>query len=108
MSLYIAVLCIAACCVVVTDYLQFWDSLDPLLSRWLGFKAKLPAKPFKCSTCQTHWIGLIFLIVSGQWTIWTYLYLLLVSAATPLMENLLRNVIDAVGIIINLPMTFLK
>lgn len=107
MNLYLVILCIAACCVVITDYLQFFEEIKPVLSRWLGFNVRI-GKPWNCSTCQTHWLGLIFLIASGQWTIWTYLYLLLISASTPLIENLLRNMIDAAGIIINLPMTFLK
>lgn len=107
MNLYLVILCIAACCVVITDYLGFFDELETLLGKRLGYKIKFP-KPINCSTCEAHLIGLLYLIISGQWTIWTYLYLLLISASTPLIENLLRNMIDAAGIIINLPMTFLK
>ena len=100
--IYLEILAIAAVCVIVTDVLQFFFFFYPILSKLLGFKAKLPAKPFKCSTCQTHWIGLIVLIVVGKWTIFNYAYLLAVSASTPLLNTLWWNIQGIIGLIINL------
>lgn len=107
MEVLLNIFLIALCCVIIIDYLQFFESIKPVLSKLFGFNVRI-VKPFSCSTCSTWWIGLIYLIIVSQVSIANITLLLLISACTPLMENLLRNVIDAVGIIINLPMTFLK
>lgn len=107
MEVLLNVFLIAVCCVIVIDYLQFFEEIKPMLSKLFGFKVRI-GKPFSCSTCSTWWLGLIYLIIVSQVSIANITLLLLISASTPLIENLLRNMIDAAGIIINLPMTFLK
>lgn len=92
---------IALICVVVTDVLQFFDSIEPLLSKILGFKVKLPVKPFKCSTCQTFWIGLIYLLVAGAFTLPYAALTLCIAASTPQIENLWWNIQGLIGLVIN-------
>lgn len=93
---------IAVCCVIVTDVLQFAENIEPLLSKIVGFKAKLPVKPFKCSTCQTFWLGLLYLLITSQVSLVAIALLLLISASTPLIENLYWNIQGVIGTIINL------
>lgn len=93
---------IAVCCVIVTDVLQFMENFEPVLSKVFGFKVKLPVKPWKCSTCQTFWLGLLYLLITSQLSLSALALLLLISSSTTLIENLYWNLQGVVGTIINL------
>lgn len=92
---------IAVCCVIVIDVLQFFDNLNPILSKLLGFRVKL-GKPFTCSTCSSFWLGLLYLIIVGAISLKTITLLLAVSASTPLLNTLWWNIQGIIGLIINL------
>lgn len=56
-------------------------------------------KPFSCSLCMTWWIGLIYLLIAGKFTIGYIAFLALVAAATRIEEsifNLLEDIIFSV------------
>lgn len=95
---------IAVICVIIIDISGFIEGIESLLTKVLGYKVRIP-KPFSCSMCSTHWIGLIYLIFT-HFSIESYMILLLISICTPLIENVIRNLMDIVGILINVPMTF--
>lgn len=98
---------IAVILVCITDISGFWDSVEAGVSRWLKCKIALP-KILVCSFCQTHWIGLIYMIIAGIFSLQNYALLLLICISTPLISNVIYNIKDILGIIINIPMTFLK
>lgn len=49
----------------IIDLSGFIPSLEMSLSKWLKIKAHIP-KPFSCSLCSGWWLGLIYLLVTGQ------------------------------------------
>lgn len=46
-------------------------------------------KPFDCSYCMTHWIGLIYLIITSQFSLFAYAILLLFCFMTPVIKDLM-------------------
>lgn len=101
MEIILNIFLIAVCCVIVIDVLQFFDNLNPILSKLFGFRVKL-GKPFTCSTCSSFWLGLLYLIISGSFSLKTVTLLLAVSASTPLLNTLWWNIQGIIGLIINL------
>lgn len=102
MELWLNIFSIALICVIVIDVLQFFDSIEPLLSKILGFKVRLPEKPFKCSTCSTFWLGFIWLCIAGAVTLPNVALLLCLAASTPQIENLWWNIQGIIGLLVNL------
>lgn len=97
MGIYINLLLIAICAVCVIDISGFVEEIEAYLTKL--FKSPLPLhipKPISCSLCTTHWIGLIWLIASGNWTLLTYAALLLISVATPVINDIIHLVLDGI------------
>lgn len=60
-------------------------------------------KPFGCSFCMTHHIGLLYLIFAGKFTLMLYVLLLLLAYFTTTTKNILILVKDFIdGIIYKL------
>lgn len=60
-------------------------------------------KPWACSFCMTHHIGLLYLIFSGRITLLLYVILLLLCFFTPTTKNILILVRDFIeGIVYQL------
>lgn len=103
----INLLYIALVCVIVTDQLHFWEEFSPYIKSWLSggkFKSPIDFKLFTCSTCQTHWLCLLYLICTGGFTLLNYTLILLLSWATPvissvltLLKNFLLKVINTIA-----------
>lgn len=101
MNTFLNIFLIALICVIAINVLQFFDSIEPILSKLLGFKVRLPEKPFKCSTCAAWWTGLIYLFIVGQFSLVWVAVLLCISASTPQIERLWWNVQGLIGLIVN-------
>ena len=91
-------ICIMVICTIITDILQFWDNFSPYIKSWMTggkFKSPIKFKLFECSTCQVHWLSLIYLICTGNFTIVNYTIIILLSWLTPVLAqllSLLRNI----------------
>lgn len=91
-------ICIMVICTIITDILQFWDNFSTYIKSWMTggkFKSPIDFKLFQCSTCQTHWLCLIYLIVTNNFSILNYTYILGLSFMTPVLAqllSLLRNI----------------
>lgn len=72
-------------CVLITDVAGApEDMLEPLVKKLTGSKVgKLADRPWKCSLCQTFWTGLIYLLVTGNFTLVNFTLVLLVACLTP-------------------------
>lgn len=46
-------------------------------------------KPFDCSYCMTHWIGLFYLIITHQFSLFAYAILLFFCFMTPVVKDLM-------------------
>lgn len=82
---------IAVCTVVVIDLSGFIDDVEGILSRRMNIKARIP-KPFSCSFCMTHWICLIWMLLTGRLTLALYTITLLLAYSTPLINDILITV----------------
>lgn len=76
------------------------DGLQPFLFR--NFRFKLKTKPFLCSYCMTHHIGFLYLLISGNLTIYYYCFLLFICWLTPIINNLMILIRDILAKITNL------
>ena len=77
---------IALILVVITDISGFpEDGLAPLFRKITGSKKGVPSKIFTCSFCQTNWVGLFYLIVTGQLSLASYAIVLLFATMTPVI-----------------------
>ena len=62
---------------------------------------KLSLKPFSCSLCMTHHLGLLYLLILGEFTILNYGYICLLAYMTTVSGNLFLNIKDFLTRIIN-------
>lgn len=91
----IDILSITLITVIVTDQLHFWEDLSPYIKSLMTggkFKSPIKFKLFECSTCQAHWLCLIYLICTGNFTIINYTLVLIISWMTPIINDLLTLV----------------
>lgn len=95
MNLFLDLLLIQFIIVMITDITGFvQDGLEPLVKALMKTKVGHLSKIFVCSLCQTHWVGLIYLLIVGQFNLMTYAYLLLLSVLTPLTGSIIHLFID--------------
>ena len=89
------IICILLICVIVTDQLHFWEEFSSSIKSILTkgkFKSPIKFKLFECSTCQSHWLCLIYLICTGHFTIINYTIILVLSWTTPIISSILTLV----------------
>lgn len=101
--IYINLLIIQLIIVFVIDLSGFIeDGIEPLLGKiFKNPKVKLK-KPWSCSLCMTTWIGLLYLLITGHFTIPMIGYVLLLAYLTPIANNLLIMIKEALTKITNL------
>lgn len=63
------------------------DGIQPFFRK--HFKGPLKTKPFLCSMCMTHHIGLIYILITGKFSIPMWGFVCLLSFLTPVWNNLL-------------------
>lgn len=92
------IICILLITVIITDQLHFFEefssSVKSILTRG-KFKSPIKFKLWICSSCQVHWLSLIYLICTGNFTIVNYTIILILSWTTPLINSiftLLKNI----------------
>lgn len=96
--------------VVIVDLSGFTDSwksgLKYLLTKGQFRSPEYSLKPFDCSLCLTFWSGLVYLLVTAQFSLFMLAYLLVVAFMTSVIKDALILVKDMVtfllGIINNL------
>ena len=98
MNSYIILLLIAITVVNIVDLSGFIDTVKHWIWRWV-WKGKREYKdfdfrPFECSYCMTHHIGLLYLIIAGKWTLLAYAVLLLLCYLTPIIKDIIQLVKD--------------
>lgn len=103
--IYIDLLIIQMILVFVTDLTDFKSFLYRCLSRWLT-RGKIVSgegnlKLLNCSLCQTHWAGLLYLVLSGNFSFLMWGYVCLLAFLTPVSKDLLLCVKDLLTWIIS-------
>lgn len=69
---------------------KLWKKLYGIIP----FKEDWSLKPFDCSLCMTFWIGLLYLIIIGSFTIPYIGYVCLLSFLTPIIQEILLMIKD--------------
>ena len=64
--------------VFIVDLSGWTDTWLGYFSRWLGYTVK-EFKPFTCSLCSSWWAGIIYLIVTGQFSLGLLAYVALLA-----------------------------
>ena len=83
--------------VIITDQLHFWEEFSSSLKSLITkgkFKSPIRCKILECSTCQSWWVNLIYIIIIGKFTIPMIVYILVLSWTTPIINSiftLLKN-----------------
>lgn len=102
--------------VVITygiDVSGFGMEVKRLIFKWLLFPKysmdRIPEKPFFCSLCLTWWLGLILLLIEGQFNLPMLAILCLISYLAPitadlmiLMKDLLIKILDGLRRLFNI------
>lgn len=60
----------------------------------------LVRKPWSCSLCMTWWVGLIYLLVVGKFTIPMIGLVALLSFMTPVLKDLMLSVRELLNLIV--------
>lgn len=85
--------------VYIVDLSGFMDSVKHALGKWLNLSVRhLP--PFDCSLCMTWWIGLIYLIITSQFTLLNIAIVALLSLLALPIGGAISFLIDLFSFII--------
>jgi hypothetical protein len=102
--IYINLLLIGIIITFVLDTSGFYGEFTSIISGWMTngqIKKPIMIKPFCCSLCMTFWIGLVYIIISGGFSILNLAYLCLVAYMTPIYNDLMILLRDTITKIIN-------
>lgn len=94
--------------VIVIDLTDFIDSLKQAIWKWV-FKGNpreyrdFRLKPIDCALCSSFWLGMLYLVIWGKWTIGLMVFQLFLSYITPVIKDalllikaILQRMVDAV------------
>lgn len=107
MDASLVLLLITMMTVIVVDLTDFITAIKKAVWRWV-FKDKrqysdFPLKPLDCSLCLSFWLGLLYLVIWGKWSLGLMALQLFLSFLTPvfkdalmLVKAMLQRMIDAV------------
>lgn len=80
-------------CVNIVDISGVVEHIEGLIARLLSLK-KVRIHLIECSFCVSHWIGLLYLLVTGSLSLKTYCFVLILSFLTSVTKELLWTVRD--------------
>lgn len=66
------------------------DGIQPFFRKHLG--GTLRTKPFLCSQCMTHHIGLIYILITGNFSVPMWGFVCLLAFLTPVTQNILVGI----------------
>ena len=99
MNCVIDILLLAAIIVFIVDLSGFTQTWKSWLGKWLGVQiGNVP--PFDCSLCLTFWVGLIYLIASGHFTLPALAFLCMTAYCTALMTETLAAIRELVAALV--------
>ena len=90
--------------VIISDELQFWNNFSPIISGWLTkgkIKKPIPSKIMTCSTCQSWWANLLYIILMGKLSIPMVAYILGLAYLAPIINDILVFVTETTKWILN-------
>lgn len=95
--IFVNLLLLSIAWVIIIDFTSIIQDAEHYIEKFLKIrKAEIP-KPFSCSMCMIFWSGLIYLILTGQFTLFTLCTLLIICFFSTSIYNVLylvKNLID--------------
>lgn len=95
--MYLNCLLITVIFVIISDKLQFWNNFSPIISKLLTNGAKktpIQSKIMTCSTCQSWWMNLLYIIITGHLSIFMVGYILFIAYMTPVISDVLELITE--------------
>lgn len=68
-----------------------WKCLHPKIA----YK-EFSIKPFDCSLCLTFWIGIVYSLIIGTFSLYTLLFICLLAMLTPELHQILKTLIMSI------------
>ena len=85
-TFYLNIICITLIFVIGLDILHFWDDFSKIISGLIT-KGKVHKvfceKPCGCSTCMSFWTNIIYMFVSGNFSVLNILIIIVLAMFTP-------------------------
>lgn len=101
MKLTIDILTIAVICVFIIDLSGFVDTIKDAMGRWLKIRVG-SLKPFDCSLCSTFWVGLLWIICTGQFSLINILLVAMAAFCTTIIKEIIMTGKEAVMALLRL------
>lgn len=100
--MYLNIFLIIFSFVIIIDVLGFWWEIKKVLASFIKVKPEniKDIKPFSCSTCLGWWTSLLYLLITGNMSLITLFYALVISSLAPLMLDAYNLVFDYIQFII--------
>ena len=74
---------------------SFKHSIWKRLFKGIPYKEDWRLKPLDCSLCMTWWIGLIYILITSQFSILMVGYIALLAFMTPIIKDIMILLKDA-------------
>lgn len=91
-TFYLNIICITLIFVIGLDILHFWDDFSKIISGLIT-KGKVHKvfceKPCGCSTCMSFWTNIIYMFVSGNFSVLNILIIIVLAMFTPEIGGLI-------------------
>lgn len=97
--IYLHCLCITLICVLIIDIFNAIGEVSKSIFSLITngkINAPIKGKIFYCSCCMAHWSNLLFLIITTNFSIVNYLYILVLSFLTPIFKQLFLIIEDKI------------
>lgn len=92
------------CCIVVNivDISGFMDTVKGWICKVLNRpQQEYSIKPFDCSYCMTHHIGLLWMLIGGGFSLGNYAFLLILCCFTPVIKDIIILIKDIMSMLID-------
>lgn len=96
MNMIVDLLMIQVICVLIVDFTGFVDTLKGAVGRWLRIKGEYSLKPIDCSLCMTWWTGFIYLLITGNLTIFYIMITLILANLTDITKAIFYTLKDLI------------
>jgi hypothetical protein len=106
MKTYIDLLLIAAITIYIVDLSGFTESWRAALARWLKAKELKALKPFDCGQCMTWWVGIIYSLCVGEFSLPILAYIAALSFLSIPMQQVFIFIREGMIFLINKMMTW--
>ena len=93
MNVIIDLILIQIICVNIVDISGVVQHIENAIARMLSLK-RVSIHLIECSFCINHWVGLLYLLITGSLSLETYCFVLILSFLTSVTKDLLWGVRD--------------